>query len=195
MLIGLFVGFDAVIPILPSESLLTAASTLGSQEGSSLNVWFVFVAGGLAATIGDSVLYWIARTVGRGLLQKRLDKTEQSPKQNAALTVLGDKASLLIIVGRFVPGLRFIVNASMGVQRYRYPKFLLFSCIGSFVWAGYTCGFSTMIGSALDGYPVLSIVTSVLVTTALLALLYIPVKRRYEQILVEQAEEEQPAPA
>ena len=47
-------------------------------------------------------------------------------------------------------------------------------------WAIYTCVFSFWIGQALDGYPVLSIVTSMLITTALLALMYFPLKGRYE---------------
>jgi membrane protein DedA with SNARE-associated domain len=75
---------------------------------------------------------------------------------------------------------RFAVNVMMGVSRYPYPKFLLFSVIGGSAWAGYTCVFSFWIGQALKGYPVLSILMSVVVTTAIVALLYFPLKRRYE---------------
>ena len=52
LLIGGFVAFDAVIPILPSESLLTAASTLAAQEGSELELSLIIVAGALGATVG-----------------------------------------------------------------------------------------------------------------------------------------------
>ena len=195
LLIGLFVAFDAVIPVLPSESLLTTAATLSAQSNSTINVWLVFVAGGLGATIGDSMLYWIARTGGRSLLQDRLAKIEENPKAKAAIEVLGDTAPLLIVAGRFVPGLRFIVNATMGVGPHPYPKFLVFSSFGSLLWAGYTCAFSFLISGALDGYPLLSIGTSALVTTALLALLYFPLKRRYDEKLAGAAEPEAPAPA
>ena len=178
-----FVTFDAIIPILPSESLLTTGATLSAQSGSELNIWLLFLAGGAGATIGDSLLYWISRTGGRSLLQSQLDKALANPKAKAALDVLGETAPLLIVAGRFVPGLRFVVNATMGLSRYTYPRFLLFSAIGSFVWAGYTCGFSYVVSGQLDGYPVLSIAISVVITTGMLWLLYKPLKRRYDQNL------------
>ena len=37
------------------------------------------------------------------------------------------------------------------------------------------------IGQALDGYPALSLLVSVVVTTALVALLYFPLKRKYQE--------------
>ena len=181
ILIATFVGFDAVIPIFPSESLLTTASTAASGDDSTLTLWLIVFAGGLGALVGDSLLYWLSRTVGRGVFSRPLEKAQKSEKATAALSVLGDTAPLLIIVGRFVPGVRFVVNASMGIARYPYRKFLLFSTIGSFTWSAYTCIFSYLISEALSGYPVLSIATSVLITTGLLAVLYIPLKRRYER--------------
>ena len=34
------------------------------------------------------------------------------------------------------------VNATMGITQYPYPRFLLFSIIGGFSWAAYTCAIS-----------------------------------------------------
>jgi membrane-associated protein len=186
LIIFAFVSFDAVIAILPSESLLTTASALAGQEGNGLTLWLIVLAGGLGAVIGDSLLYWLARTVGRNVLSRKLEQAEKNEKVKAAADVLGQTAALLIIVGRFVAGVRFVVNVTMGLDRYPYPKFLLFSTIGGFVWSAYTCVFSFWIGTSLDGYPVLSIVTSVLFTTALVALLYVPLKRRYQRARADQ---------
>lgn len=175
-----FVTFDAVFPVLPSESLLTASSTLAAQGGSDLVVGYIVLAGALGAIVGDTMLYWLSRTVGRELLERKLGELTENKRVAAAIDVLGATAPLLIVLGRFVPGVRFAVNVMMGVSRYPYPKFLLFSVIGGSAWAAYTCVFSFWIGQALKGYPVLSILMSVVVTTAIVALLYFPLKRRYE---------------
>ncbi len=45
LIIGVFVVFDAVLPIFPSESLLTTASNLAAQSGSSIELWKLIVAG------------------------------------------------------------------------------------------------------------------------------------------------------
>jgi len=108
-----FVTFDAVIPILPSESLLNAASTLASQ--GQLELGYIIVAGALGAIVGDSLMYWLARTVGRKIAAERLEKATDNPKVAVALEVFGETAPLLIVAGRFVPGVRFVVNGTMGL--------------------------------------------------------------------------------
>lgn len=195
LLIGTFVAFDAVLPIFPSESLLTTASTLAGQDGSDIVLWAVVLGGTLGAIIGDSLLYWLSRTIGRNVLAPRLEQARRNAKVGAAMEVLGSTAPLLIVVGRFVPGVRFAVNVTMGIGRYPYRRFLLFSSIGGATWAAYTCVFSFWIGQALDGYPVLSIATSVLITTAMLGLMYIPLKRRYEAQQVDQDGSVEPSEA
>jgi membrane protein DedA with SNARE-associated domain len=103
--------------------------------------------------------------------------------------VLGTTAPLLIVAGRFVPGVRFAVNAMMGLSSYPYPRFLLYSSIGSWLWPGYTCVFSWWIGTKLGDWPILSMLVSALITAALLSLLYFPLKKRYEASNARQAEE------
>ncbi len=189
LIIGAFVTFDAVIPILPSESLLNAASTLASQ--GQLELGYIIIAGALGAIIGDSLLYWLARTVGRRIAAEKLEQAKANPKLGIALEVLGDTAPLLIAAGRFVPGVRFMVNAMMGLSRYPYPRFLAWSILGSTLWATYTCAFSWWIGTKLGDWPLLSMLISALITGALLSLLYFPLKRRWERTKAEQS----PAPA
>jgi len=175
-----FVVFDAVIPIFPSESLLTTASNLAAQSGSSIELWRVIMAGALGAVVGDSLLYWLSRTVLRRSMAHRVAKASDNPKAARALEVLSGTAPLLIVFGRFVPGLRFIVGASMGLSRYPYPRFLLWDAIGGTGWALYTCVFSYLVASVIDDKPVISIGVSIVVTTALLGLLYKPLKKNWD---------------
>ena len=117
-----FVVFDAVIPVFPSESLLTTASNLAAQDGSTIEIWRLVVAGSLGAIIGDSLLYWLSRTVLRRYVAGKVDKAQQNEKVARSMEVMSRTAPTLIVFGRFVPGLRFMVNATMGLTKHRYPE-------------------------------------------------------------------------
>ena len=54
----LFVWFDAVIPIFPGETTLSAASTIAANGGLTLGA--IMVAGAVGAILGDTSLFWIA---------------------------------------------------------------------------------------------------------------------------------------
>jgi len=176
-----FVAFDAVVPIFPSESLLTTASNLAAQPGSSIELWQVILAGALGAIVGDSMLYWLSRTVLRRFMANRVESAQRNPKAARAFEVLSGTAPLLLVFGRFVPGLRFIVGATMGLSHYPYRRFLLWGAIGGTLWALYTCVFSYLVASVIDDKPVLSIAVSVVVTTALLGLLYKPLRQNWDE--------------
>ena len=108
------VWFDAVVPIFPGETTLTAASTLAA-EGGDLELGLVMAAGALGAIIGDSSLFWIARK-NADRVRSQLDRALENPKLRAGWDALDRSPGLLIVAGRYVPGMRFAVNASMGLS-------------------------------------------------------------------------------
>lgn len=176
-----FVVFDALVPVFPSESLLNTGSNLAAQDGSSIEVWRLVVVGALGAVVGDSLLYWVSRTVLHRFMADRVETARKNPKVARSLGVIGGSAPALIVFGRFVPGLRFLVGATMGLTRHPYGHFFVWDVIGSVLWASYTCVFSYLVGSVIEGQPVLSILVSALVTTALLGALYTPLKRSWDE--------------
>src|SRR5207247_2813216 len=112
----------------PGETPLNPAPGRASQGTFELRP--VIVAGARGAILGDSALYWIART-GPRRLKARLEATSEKDERVAkGLALLGRSGPLLIACGRFVPGVRFAVNVSMGLIEYPYRRFLLFSAIG-----------------------------------------------------------------
>jgi membrane-associated protein len=158
---------DAIVPIFPGETTLTTASVAASQ--GTLALALVIVAGALGAVLGDSALYWIART-GPKRLKARLEAGAQKDERVArGLALLGRSGPLLISCGRSVPGVRFAVNVSMGLTEYPYRRFLLFSAIGGIGWAIYTCVLSYWISTALADFALASILISGIVTTVLVA--------------------------
>lgn len=171
----LLVWFDAVVPIFPAETTLTAASTLAAE--GSLDLELVMLAGAMGAIVGDSSLFWIARKNTRRL-QGRLDQALENPKVRTAWGALDRSPGLLIVAGRYVPGMRFAVNASMGMSGIPYRRFLPWSILGGALWSVYTCALANNVATTLAGYPLASLVISSLITSAAIAAIYFVDRRR-----------------
>jgi membrane protein DedA with SNARE-associated domain len=72
---------------------------------------------------------------------------EQNEKVKRSMKLLDERAGMVIVFGRFVPGVRFVVGATMGLTRYTYGRFLLWDSIGSLCWAAFSCISSYLVGS------------------------------------------------
>lgn len=68
------------------------------------------LAGAGGAVTGDSALYWLARVSGRRF-QERVEPATHNERVATAMALIGSRASVLLCFGRYVPGLRFVVNA------------------------------------------------------------------------------------
>jgi membrane-associated protein len=172
---ALLVFLDAICPVFPGETTLNAGATLAAQ--GQLHLWLVILAGAIGAIAGDSALYWASR-----LFTNRFENQVESLKRNdkvvLALNFLGTSAPLLLVAGRFVPGLRFVVNATLGSSRYPYPKFLLWSAVGGTLWSVYTCLLAYAVGTALDNFPLASVAISGAITTAAMGVVFWRVRRQ-----------------
>lgn len=171
----LLIAMDAVVPIFPGETTLNAAATLAAQ--GSLDLSTVIAVGALGAIVGDSALFWIARRFS-SRVEPQLERARKNEKIAAALAFLDTSAPLLIIGGRYVPGMRFVVNATMGLSRMAYRRFLPWSVIGGIAWSVYTCLLAYWIGTAIADYPLASIVISGLVTTVILGAIFLVARRQ-----------------
>jgi membrane-associated protein len=172
--IFLLIAGDAVIPIFPGETTLNAASALASRGDLSLVP--VIVAGALGAIVGDSTLFWIARRNSRRV-KPQLERAKRNKNVAQALSYLDTSAAVLLVCGRYVPGLRFVVNSTMGLSGAPYRAFLPWSALGGALWATYTCLLAYWVGSTLDKYPLASVVVSGAITTLLIAIYFLHARR------------------
>ena len=165
---------DAIIPLLPGETTLNTAAVLASD--GQLDITLVIIAASLGAVLGDSSLYWIARLAGERY-QPQVEKVQEDTRIKSALEILGSNAPVLIVFGRYVPGLRFVVNATMGITKFPYRWFLLWSTIGGVTWAIYTALLAYYVGSAIEDYPIASILISGAITTVLIGIIFLAARR------------------
>ena len=165
IVMGLVFG-DAVFPVLPGETTLNAGAVAASNGELSIGV--VILAGGLGAVLGDSAVYWIARSL-KGPWHDKLMNAAAQPKANSFLKVFKNRAPLMIVFGRYIPGVRLVVNVTMGsVVRLPYGEFLRWSVVAGFLWSAYTCLLGYAVASVLSNLPLASIVISGLITSAAL---------------------------
>lgn len=121
------------VPV-PAQTLLIAA---GAYSGTGrLNVAVVAAVGFLAATCGDSIGYWIGRLGGRRLvlrIGRYVLLTEQ--RLTRAEGVFERHGTKIVIVARFVDGLRQFNGIVAGVVRMPWWRFLAANATGALVWA------------------------------------------------------------
>ena len=174
MVLVLILG-DAIIPVFPGETTLNAAATLAAH--GELKIFGVIAAGALGAIVGDSTLFFLARRAS-ARVQPQLDRALANKRVAAAYDYLDRGAPVLLVFGRYVPGLRFVINTTMGLSGRAYRDFLPWSALGGTLWSTYTCLLAYWIGSKLDDYPMASVFIAGAITTLLMAAFFLVERRR-----------------
>lgn len=168
------ITLDAVIVVFPGETTLNAAATLAAQ--GRLELAPIIVMGALGAIVGDSALFWLARRFSRRV-EPQLTRAKADPRVTEAFQMLSSSAPALIVGGRYLPGMRFVVNATMGMSDIAYRRFLTWSIVSGTLWSTYTTVLAYNIGLALADYPLASFAISGLVTGVAIAVVVLSVRR------------------
>jgi membrane-associated protein len=171
----LLIALDAVMPIFPGETTLNAAATMASQ--GKLDVLPIIVMGALGAIVGDSCLFWLARRFSVRF-QGQITRAKRNKQVQQAFDLMDSSPAVLIIGGRYVPGMRFVVNATMGLSEIPYRRFVVWSVISGVLWSTYTTILAYQIGLALGEFPLASFVISGLVTTVAITVVFFTVRRQ-----------------
>ena len=170
--VALFVFLeDFGIPV-PGETVLIAGAVFAGS--GQLNIIAVGVVGFLAAVAGDNIGYAIGRFGGRALVERwgryvfltkeRLDKAERFFERH------GGK---IIVVARFIEGLRQANGIIAGITGMRWLKFLACNALGAALWVstwvsvGYFAGqHITTVYNAITNYSLYAAIAAVVVIAA-----------------------------
>jgi membrane-associated protein len=128
----LVVAGDGVFPVLPGETAIVAAAVLAAD--GQLNILLVILAGAAGAVLGDSTAYWIGRA-GGGSIKRAVMRFAGRERLEAAERMVERQGPALVVVGRFLPGIRIAINLSCGAGQMAYPRFLVFDALGAVLWA------------------------------------------------------------
>jgi membrane protein DedA with SNARE-associated domain len=167
---------DFGIPV-PGETILIAGAI--DAGAGRLNVVLVGVLGFTAAVAGDNIGYAIGRYGGRVLVLRwgrYVLLTEE--RLTAAERFFDAQGGKVIVVARFIEGLRQANGIIAGISRMRWLKFLVFNMLGAALWvgcwvsAGYFGGrHITTIYDYVTRYSLYALIALAVVVVAWLALL------------------------
>jgi membrane protein DedA with SNARE-associated domain len=125
---------DFGIPV-PGETILIAAAIFAGA--GRLNVVLVGVVGFIAAVIGDNIGFAIGHFGGRALALRwgrYVFLTEE--RLNKAEYFFDRRGAIIIIVARFIEGLRQANGIIAGISGMHWRRFVLFNAIGAALWVG-----------------------------------------------------------
>jgi membrane-associated protein len=145
-------ALDAILPILPSETIVIAlgVATAGSAD-PRIAVLVALAACGAFA--GDNLCYFIGRRFGP-LAERRLFAGERGARRRAWATgALERFGARLIIICRFIPGGRTAVTLTCGIVGYSRRSFVIATAFAGAIWACYAFFIGRLGGKAFEQRP------------------------------------------
>src|SRR5882757_1887562 len=133
----------------PGETVLIAAAVYAGA--GRLNIVAVGVVGFVAAVLGDNIGYAIGRFGGRTLVLRfgryvRLTE-ERLATAESFFTRHGGK---IVIVARFIEGLRQANGIIAGITKMPWLRFLAFNALGAALWVGTWTSVGYLAGNHID---------------------------------------------
>jgi membrane protein DedA with SNARE-associated domain len=128
-------GLDVFFPVIPSETIVIAASVLAAQGG--LVIFLILPATALGAFLADNVAYWLGRWVGDPLAERIFRSEKGRARLQWAEGAIQRRGTTLIILGRFVPGGRTATTVAAGTLEMDYRRFLPADATAAVLWALY----------------------------------------------------------
>jgi membrane protein DedA with SNARE-associated domain len=141
LILFLFAYFDALIPIVPSETAVITAGVVAASGDLSLGL--IIPAAAAGAFLGDNTAYLIGHRFGARATERFFTGEKAKHRMDWAEQQLDERGGQLIVVARFIPGGRTAVTLSAGTLGYPWRRFAVFDLIATLLWASY---------SALLGY-------------------------------------------
>jgi membrane-associated protein len=145
-------ALDAVVPVLPSETVVIA---LGVATAGSVDPRIGLLVGlaALGAFCGDNLCYLIGRRFGP-TAERWVFSGERGAKRRAwASGALNRFGARLIIVCRFIPGGRTAVTLTCGVVGYPRRSFVPATACAGVIWAVYAFLLGRLGGKAFENRP------------------------------------------
>ena len=144
--VGVLVLLENIgVPVIPGELALIAGAIYAGT--GQLNVVAVGVTAVIAAVVGSEIGYFIGRLGGRALVlrfgryvfirEHHLDRAERAVDRYGGI---------LVVVARFIVGLRELNGIIAGVTGMRVVTFTIYNVAGAVAWVGTWIGLGYLAG-------------------------------------------------
>lgn len=133
-LIALLMALESSIVPLPSEVVIPPAAHVAHTRGG-MSLTGIVIAGTLGSWAGATVMYWLARLVGRPLLL-RYGRYLLLPPQKivGAESWANHYGEVGVFISRLLPVVRHLIGIPAGIVRMHYGYYSLATLAGSAIW-------------------------------------------------------------
>jgi membrane protein DedA with SNARE-associated domain len=151
LIVLLLAYFDALVPIVPSETAVITAGVVASA--GDLNLMLIVAAAASGAFLGDNTAYFIGSRFGTRINERFFSGEKARKRVSWAQQQVTERGGELILVARFIPGGRTVVTLSAGTLGYPWRRFVLFDAVAALVWALYASLLGYFGGHAFEEAP------------------------------------------
>lgn len=155
----LLATFDAVLPPVPSDSVVITLAAFGVATGSPHLIALGVVAA-LGAFLGDNLTFVLARRSRlRGLRDSPRPKLRQAFLRGER--ELDRRGGLAIVIARYIPVGRVAVNVTAGASTFGHRRFVMLSGFAAVSWATYSVAIGALAGHWVKDNPLLGAIGAI----------------------------------
>lgn len=145
-------AFDALIPVLPSETAVIAlgVATANSTDPRALLLVALAAAG---AFLGDNAAYLLGRRFGPAASRRVFAGERGARRREWAQRSLTRYGARIIIGCRFIPGGRTAITLTCGLVGYSQRRFIAATACAAVIWASYAFLIGRLGGQAFADRP------------------------------------------
>jgi|SRR5690242_18573142 membrane-associated protein len=151
LIVFLLAYFDALVPVVPSETSVITAGVVAST--GDLNLMAIVAAAAGGAFLGDNTAYFIGWRFGTRINDRFFSSEKAQKRVKWAHKQVSERGGELILVARFIPGGRTVVTLSAGTLGYPWRRFLVFDAAAALIWALYAALLGYFGGHAFEDAP------------------------------------------
>ena len=144
-ILGLSAFIENLFPPVPGDTVTAfGAFLVGAKQ---LRFAGVYVSTTLGSVLGFMCLFWIGRLLGRRFFMEKdlwVFKAADILRAEAWFKKYG---YFLVLMNRFLPGIRSVISLSGGISKLRSWPVVLFALASACAWNGIWIGFGYILGS------------------------------------------------
>ena len=139
---------SSIFPV-PSEIVIPPAAIMAASTGK-MSLLGVILAGTFGSWLGSAITYWVARAVGRPVVEKWGKYFFIPPAKLARAEVFMHRYEAGgIFFARLLPVIRHLISIPAGIIRMGFVKFSILTTVGAAIWCSVLAWLGGKVGDKL----------------------------------------------
>ncbi|WP_433825610.1 DedA family protein [Actinoplanes sp. CA-015351] len=160
--------FDVVLPFIPAETIVVAVGVAAAAHGEAVPV-AVILAATAGVCAGDHLAYLVGWRSGPAVTGRLRRGARGAALHDWVLAVMSRHGGTLIVLGRYVPGVRSATAFTAGATRFPRRAFTGFTLAGAAIWAAQAVLLGYLGGVAFADRPLIGFAVAWVVAIAVSA--------------------------